>query len=301
MASIRKLSSEGKWRSAVEKSFAAISKAPSYLPLQTEIADILIQQGQIQEAINKLSLIARLSNLRGESQQAVQMYHRITHIAPLDITYRKELIDLLISQSRTDDAIEQYMQLADVYYHLAELDLSRQTYSFAFQIAQQQTTIKPWAAEILYKMVDIDMQRLDWRKAVLIYEQLCNIDPNDIQAKMQYVNLNFNLGNEKGALQTVKDFITELESSGRRETAINFLEDIVEFQPDRFKLRKKLADLYVRSGNIVKAVEVLDFIANELLDAGNQTSAVSIIQAIIALEPPNVKEYQEALNQLLGK
>ena len=45
--------------------------------------------------------------------------------------------DRLIAQGKTDDAISQYMDMAETYYRLADLDMSRETYANALRLSQR--------------------------------------------------------------------------------------------------------------------------------------------------------------------
>jgi hypothetical protein len=65
-------------------------------------------------------------------------------------------------------------------------------------------------------------------------------------------------------------------------------------------IHKRLADVFVRNGNITEAVEQLDIIADALMVAGNRNGAMTMLNAIIAFNPPNVNEYRSALAKMRG-
>ncbi|HSV86074.1 MAG TPA: hypothetical protein VLH85_05835 [Levilinea sp.] len=64
------------------------------------------------------------------------------------------------------------------------------------------------------------------------------------------------------------------------------------------ELNKRLADLYMRGGQVLQAVEHLDMIAGSLLNAGNREGAAAMLKAIIALKPVHVNEYRLELERL---
>ena len=140
LAHIRKLTNEQKFRSAMEEAYRTLQEAPTYLPLHVQIGDILFREGHTQAAIDKYILIARLYALRGEASQAIHLLINLTKAMPMDISIRTRLIDLLKDQGRNDDAIEQYIELANIHYHQAELDLARKHYANALQFAQSAST-----------------------------------------------------------------------------------------------------------------------------------------------------------------
>lgn len=298
MTRIRELVRQKKYRSAMEEAYSALQFAPSYLPLHVQMGEILVQQGRSQDAVNKFLLVVELYNLRGETAQAVRLLKRAIKLVPLDLGLRSRLIELLKSSSQFDEAVEQYVELANVHYQLAELDAARQTYMAALHLAQKAPMDRAWNVQILYKIADIDMQRLNWRQAIRVFEQIRTLEPEDIKARTHLVELNFRLGQDAAALAEVDGFVALLENSGKPEKAVDFLKKLMDEQPDRVDLRKRLADLYIRHRQVSEAVEQLDWIANRLVEVKNMRGAANVLQAIIELNPPNVNTYREALQKL---
>ncbi|RME86784.1 MAG: tetratricopeptide repeat protein, partial [Anaerolineae bacterium] len=122
---IHQLARAGHIRSAMDEAFQAISHAPTYLPLHTLIGDLLLQDNRTQDAITKFFVVAQAYSVRGEANQAIKLLRRVIQLAPMDLTARTRLIDLLIARGQVDDAIAEYLDLADIYYRLAELDMAR--------------------------------------------------------------------------------------------------------------------------------------------------------------------------------
>ncbi len=295
---VRALVDQRKYRTAMEEVYNAVQVSPTYLPLHIQIGDILLRNGQTQEAVTKFMLVAELYSLRGEAAQAMRLLARVVQMAPMELKVRSKLIDLLVAQGHLEEAIRQYMDLAMVYYHLAELNMARQTYASALRLAQQAKVDPSYTVELLYKVADIDLQRLDLRQAVRVFEQIRTMEPEDMRARRSIIDLYFRLGQGVAALSEVDGFTALLEHSGQRNTAIEFLGDLTNERPESMELNKRLADLYVRNGQILLAVERLDMIADSLLNAGNREAAMAMLKAIIALKPVNVRDYQVALQKL---
>jgi len=219
-------------------------------------------------------------------------------MAPMDLTVRSRLIEILSAQNQIDDAIQQYNELADIYYHLTELDMARQTYAAALRLVQKSHNYRKWAIQILYKVADIDLQRLDLRQAMRIFEQIRTLEPEDVDARVNLITLNYRQGQDAAGLAEAEGFATLLENSGKRPKAIDFLGAIIAELPEHYELRKRLADAYVRDGQVIGAVEQLDIIADARLEEGNHDEAVAIMEMIINLNPPNVDDYRRALVQM---
>ena len=298
VARVRELALRGLVDTAMEEAFFALQFAPTYLPIHVQIGELLLQDNHAEEAVRKFMTISELYSARGETNRAARMLKRILQISPMDLVVHERLINLLIGQNKVEESLEEYMELADIYYRLAELEKARQTYMTALKTAQQSKNSRTWGVEILLKVADIDMQRLNLRQAARIFEQIRVIQPDDPVIRSQLVLLNFRLGQDAVALSEVDSFNGLLESAGRRGQAIDFLHDLLVEQGGNLDLRRRLADLYAREGRTAEAVAQLDAVAEAYMDTGKTLEAINMMETIIALRPPNVNDYKTALEEL---
>ena len=298
LAHIRILASQNKLTSAMEEAYHALQYAPTYLPLHIQIGDLLLKEGHPQDAVDKFLLVAELYTLRGESSQAIRLYDRIIEFAPMDLSVRSRLIELLLTQGKTELAVQQYIKLADIHYQLAELDNARQSYASALRIAQQSRGNRAVVIQILYKIADIDMQRIDWRNALRVFEQIRTLEPEDIHSRARLVDINYRMGQEMAALNEVDAFLSTMENGNKRAMAIEFLNDVLTEQPEAANIHKRLAEVYQRDGNNFKAIEQWDVMSNLLLAHGDSAGAATILQTILELNPPNAVDYLRRIQQL---
>ncbi len=298
MARVRQLATEGKVRTALEEAMYAIQQSPSYLPLHVLVGELMLQEDHMAEAINKFQVVTRLYNVRGETNRAVRMLKRISQINPTDLAIRQQIIDLLVAQDKIEDALLEYTDLADLFYRLAELDKARQTYLDALKVAQKSKDNRTWGVNVLMKVADIDLQRLNLRQALRIFEQIRTIQPDLPQVRAQLVTLNFRLGQEQPAMKELDDYVNTLESAGRRKEAIDFVNDLLIDQGSRLDVRRRLADLMIRNGQVEEAVAQLDTVADGLLNEGKHLEAINMIELIISLKPANVEDYKQALDDM---
>ncbi len=301
LGTIYQLANSGHLRSAMEESFYAIQYAPTYLPLHTYMGELLVKQGLVQDAIAKLLAVARTYNTRGETHRAVDVYRRIIDFAPMDLSARSLLIDQLVSMGQATDAITEYIELADVYYSQADLEMTRKTYSDALRLVQTSRLDRSWRIQVLHRMADIDLQSLDWRQALRIFEQIRTLEPNDEKARSNLIELNFRLGQEHNALAELDDFLRYLASTGQRHKAQDFLEKLVNESPERISIRRRLAEFYRQTGMRKQAIEALDAIGEALLESGDRVAAAKVIEEILSLEPANAVDYQNLLATLRQK
>lgn len=301
LATINRLTTEGRWRSAIDEAYWAIQHAPTYLPLHLYVAEMLVHLGYLDEAITKLEVVARTYSVRGEPQQAVAMLQRVIDLAPMDITVRTRMIDQLIAIRDLPSALHEYMNLANVHFSRAELDLARQTYTDALRLTQMAGVDPIWKVKILHQMADIDLQSLDWRQALRVYEQLRTLKPEDEKARLNLTSLYIRLGQLGQALAELDNYIAYLVEKKQINRAFAFLESLVDERPDIVPIRHRLAEFYRQTGRIDQALQQYDEIAGRLIDTEDNAGAIKVIHTILKLNPPNAAEYKNILEQLLSE
>lgn len=295
---VRALARAGHLRTAMDEAFGSFKYAPTYLPLHTLIGDLLIQEGRTQDAITKYTVVAEAYSVRGEATQAVNLLRRIVQVAPMDLAVRTRLIGQLAARGLVDEAVSEYINLADIYYRLAELDMARKTFTTALHLAQQGGANHTRSVKIMRRMADIDMQRMDWRQALRIFEQIRTLEPDDITVRKSLIDLNIRLTQLPQATTELDGFLEHLQSSGRRGEAIPFLEELVSEDPKQGLLRRALAEEYRQAKRIPEAVAQLDALGAHLLTAGDREGAIQTIETIISMNPPNMEAHKTLLAKL---
>ncbi len=295
---VRSLARAGFVRSAMDEAFESFKYAPTYLPLHTLIGDLLIQEGRTQDAIAKYTVVAEAYSVRGEATQAVSLLRRIVQVAPMDLAVRTRLIDQLAARGMVDEAIGEYIELADIYYHLAELEMARKTYTTALRLAQQGGANRAWSVKLMRRMADIDMQRLDWRQALRIFEQLRTLEPGDTSVRKSLVELYIRLAQFPQANAELEGFLAHLQNAGRRGEAIPMLEELVNEDPRQSLLRRVLAEEYRHAERVPDSVAQLDALADILLKMGDREGAIQTIESILAMNPPHLEVYKTLLDKM---
>ena len=298
---INQFARSGYMRSAMEEAFLALQFAPTYLPLHTYMGELLLKQDHMPEAIQKFGTIAQTYRARGESLNAIQILQRIIKAAPMDLAARMQLILLLEERGRFNEAIQEKVKLADVYYNLADLTRARDVYLDAYQLAQKSGLNREVSVNILHYMADIELQSLNWKQAIQIYEQIRTTDPDNYQATEKLIELKLRLGQNKDVESELDEYLSIMEFSGDGQKVQSYLEKLAEEYPDRTYLRRKKAELYQQKGQAEEAIRELDAIGEVLLNAGDNEGAIQVIEAILELDPPNKADYQELISQLQAK
>jgi tetratricopeptide (TPR) repeat protein len=283
---------------ALEEAMLAMDYVPSYLGLHFRMAEILIQRGNTPAGMTKLRTIARTHKVRGEVPQSTQIFKRIIRHSPIDISARKQLIQLLAQQDRVQEALEQYIELADLYRQMAEIDNARIALQEALALTQRSAVDRDWHVRLLNRIGDLDLSHLDWREALRAFEEICEIDPQNENARLQVIDLNLRLGQEKQAGKALDRQLENLVQSEQSKEALSLLEDLAREYPGKQILHSRLARAYRAAGRTADAIAQYDALGEIQLDAGQMNEAARTIETIISLDPPNREGYQELLRNI---
>jgi predicted Zn-dependent protease len=224
-------------------------------------------------------------------------YEKVIELTPLDVKAYTKLIDLLKQHGRIDDAIRYLIALGETHYQLAKVDKARETYQEALKLAPRGTdpTLK---VKLLRAMADVDMQRFDWRRALVTYKELRELDPDDERTAITLVDLYYKVDQPNNAVSELDKYLIQLVRKGRGAKLVGILEDMIRQRPADANLVDRLYRLYIQQKRVKDAVNLLDRLGELQLEAGDTPGAIRTIERIVSLKPANMASYQQLLGQL---
>lgn len=284
---------------AMEEAYHVLQREPDYLAAHIRIGEILVQMGRVNQAIEKYNTIAEIYLARGNKARAFEILNEVVKVAPMDIRLRQNLIELLEEEGREAEILEQYISMGDAYLDLADISNARMTYNQAMQIAKRmEEGSEDKVIEILHKLADIDMSRLEMRSAVRSYEEIRRIAPTDVRARKNLIDLNYRL-NDIGRATRELDELLQLFARQKRGAAIlELLEEWVERRPNDEALRSRLGVVYQQIKRHNEALEQFIALLELQLQSGNHDSACKTIRRIMALKPADAQQYVDLFKQL---
>lgn len=285
---------------AMDEAHRAVELSPTYLPVHVRMAEIMMRESRLRMAISKYNTVAKTYMVRGENDRAASILGEVLEMAPLDISIRTSLIELLEAEERWDEALDQYVDLADTYHQLGDFDMSRNTYTLAEKVASRIQASPEKAVRIKHRIADIDQMRLDIRKAQRTYEEIIQIAPDDERARRMLIDLNYRQGNQVEALKKLDGLLSLYAKQKQANRITQLLEELVTLYPNDTGLRSRLAAIYRQVGRKADAVSQLDALGELQLEAGLHDDAANTIRQIIALNPPGLDDYKRLLGQLGG-
>jgi tetratricopeptide (TPR) repeat protein len=295
------LAAEGHYGAAMEKAFFALKSAPTFLPLHVTIGDLLVEQNKISGAVTKYLAVADVYTVQGKTERALAMLQKVIDLQPMNIEIRQRHIDLLEEYGKKEEAIMEYINLADVFFPLAELDSARSAYAKALSLAKTIPDEGGWRIKLLQRLADLDIQRLDWEAAINTFMEISEISPQNQKASISVVDLNYRLGKIPAAEKEIDRFVGQFDPASQASNIKDYLETLKNEVSGEDHVIRQLASFYKSLGQIEEAITELDGLGDMLLGEGRKEDAVAVIQEIISLEPPNVSDYEKLLEQLKSK
>jgi tetratricopeptide (TPR) repeat protein len=283
---------------AMDEAHDAMKVAPYYLPIHVRMAEIMMREGRPRQAITKYNVVAHAYMAREEYDRAASILIEVVESAPLDIEVRQSLIALLEDQERMDDALVHYIALGRAYGQLGDFDSARDTLHIAERIARRIEAPASRLIAIKYQQAEMEQVRMDTRRAVRIYEEIIDLDPNEERAYRLLVESQFGQGNNVEAVK-VLDRLLGLYAK-RRDVGrmVQVLEYFVRQNGRDPALRSRLAAIYQQTQRKADAITQLDALGEIQLAAGLRDDARNTIKRIIMLNPDNVNDYKRLLMQL---
>ena len=284
--------------SAIEEVYRAIEVSASYLPAHIQMAELLTLQKKLPQAAEKLKVIGHTFQVRGDTEGAIGAFTKATRVLPQDLDLRQSLIELLGRENRQAEIATQYVGMGYACYRMARLEDARRYYIEGLKISQQTQVEPELKTNLLSHLGDLEMQRLDWKRALPVWLELSRMQPENSHAAKNIVKSLLNLNEVSKGLKQLDQLLVKLIQAKKGREVLQMLEDLVADRPNEPGLVDRLSRLYVRTNQKPKAIALLDRLGESLLDQGKHKSAAKVIQKILSLDPPDPDGYRQLLTQI---
>ena len=288
----------GLYNAAMEEAYRIIQLTPDYLPAHMQLGTLLARQKRTEAAVQKYVTVGDAFRSRGDISNAINAYERVVDISPLDVSIRSRIIDLSRSHGQIDRALTHFLALGEAYYQLAQLERARDAYQDGLKLTPRGSEQEEWRDRFLRQIGDIDMQRLDWPRALVAFRELWDADPTDERTTITLIDLYYKVGQAINARRTLDKYLIALIKSGRGAKVVGILEDMVRQHPQDQGLLERLARLYTQQQRKLEAIAILDRLGEEQINQGQNDKAIATIERILALKPAEADSYRQLLTQL---
>ncbi|MBI3287231.1 MAG: tetratricopeptide repeat protein [Chloroflexi bacterium] len=281
---------------ALEEIYRAIERAPDCLPLHLALAETLARQGRVEQAMEKLVVVANTFVTRGDGLRALGAYRRAAALAGWEASTARALLEFIVSREGEGVVLPVGLILTDAYRQRGwgeeALDLARWGVSRA--------SSEPWSSRYLAKLGELYRELGQWEEAVRVYRDLKALDSSAEGPRQTLIDLYTRLEWAEEARREWEELLGVYRERGEAERALSWLEGAVAAQPQDIPLRAALAEAYLEANRKEEGSQTLDALGEMQLVAGRQQEAIATIRRIIGLRPHNVDQYRKLLKQLGG-
>ncbi len=283
---------------AMEEAYHVIEKEPDYLAVHLRVGSILVHMNQLDSAMIKYRQIGETYLARDNPLRAREVLQEAIRMAPMDVGLRQDLIEMLEQDEEWDEILDQYVQLGITYMDLGDASNARMTFNQAVQIGQRVGADTARIVDILYRLADLEMSRVELRPAMRAYENIRSIEPTNEKARTMLIDLNYRLGDPVGAMREM-DRLLQIYAQQRNGRAIlELLDGWIKQRPSDEALRTRLAAVYQQINRPDMALKEYHSILELQLNQRKHAEACQTIKRILSLRPSNAEKYMSLAQQL---
>ncbi|MCI0712195.1 MAG: tetratricopeptide repeat protein, partial [Chloroflexi bacterium] len=258
---------------AIEESYYILEREPDYIAAHMRVGQILVHLNRVNQAIEKYNHIAKAYLARGNKTRAGEVLSEIIKVAPMDISVRINLIELLEEDEQWEQVLPEYVYLGDAYMDLADTSNARVAYEGAIVLARRLNAPPAAVAEIMHKLVDIDRMRLDLRGALKTAEQIKQMLPEDHKSREMLIDIHYRLGNPMSATKELDGLLQIFAAKRDGKAILDTLQKAARERPDDEAVRSRLAAIYHQIKRNDAALEQYNILLNLQLNNGRHGDA----------------------------
>ena len=311
---------------AMYKKIAKLS--PGNIEVFEKLADLYAQQGLMNDARQNFQMVADIYMKEGNSQQALEIYSKISEIDPDNLKIRLTLADLYLKEEKHKEALKEYRVIGEALAKKGMVEESIRVFEKALALdANNIDIIKGLSAtyaelgehekglsfleEHARKFPDdLDVQTLlaenikgagKIEEAEEAFKKILEKDPGKLDAVVHLFKLALERKNADEAYRYSLRLIAPLQQSNRLEQAVSYLEELLKVDPVHIESLEKLAELHDGLGSNEKVrCSVLTRLAEAYAEGGKFEDAAAILEKVIDLEPDNA-QHKDKLNFVRSK
>ncbi|OQY92781.1 MAG: hypothetical protein B6D41_08060 [Chloroflexi bacterium UTCFX4] len=287
---------EQKIYAASDLAYQTLELAPNYLPAHVQIAEITVAAGRIADALVKYDVLAETAAVRRDLPKAIAFYRQALNLGGNDVTRRAKLINVLVQNGQLTEALDEYesvgMGLAAEGHYQKAADKYNEGLTIAARAGMSNQAVVPLKRQLA--LTHLKLREYD--KARSLFDELYRADPEDDETRYYLVDLYLRRGENAEGERALNELLARHRNTPENVQAT--LVSLAESFPDNVMLHRELARFYTQQGQNDQALQILDDLGDRLLNGGRSAEAITVVQDIIALNPPQVAEYRKLLLEL---
>jgi tetratricopeptide (TPR) repeat protein len=255
-----------------------------------------------------LSHFVRLSMTTGNTDNAKQALIKLSEVEPSNFIYKKQLGTIYMKEGLHDKAWKELQPYIDETIEQGQWDESLElleNFKDTDPVEVKRRLINVYkgkkgkddtqsAIRELKELADICESKNLNAEALKLCKEVIELNPDDEDVLFKIKDLEKKLGIEepvsKMSLEgkSADEVLSEINrffSEGRVEEAVSLLKGLTEKEPDNLSYHEKLKNLYIETGEKIKAVDECIVIAKLHDNSGNLSGKNSVLAEAIKLNP----------------
>lgn len=286
---------QGKHYASSDLAYQAIELAPYYLPTHVQIAEIAVAAGQVAEAQSKFDALAATAEVRHDLPKAISFYRRALKLSP-DLTRRSKLINVLVQGGQVTDALSEYGEVGRALEAQGQFQKAADKYQEALALARRVGVAERAVAGLNEQLGEVYSKLGEWNQAIALFQELKRVVPYTERALIQLVALYAQTGRVQESQRELDELLTRY--ADQPEKSLAGLNRLTTIFPNQVFIYRRLAQQLAATNQLDKAIETLDELGDRLLTEARVEDAVQVIQDLITLNPPQVDQYKNLLQEL---
>ena len=240
------------------KSIALYKKVSRMVPENFEyaekLADLFQNQGFLSESRSEYLQLAKKYTSEDRSKDAIRVYHKLLELNREDLDSRSALVDLYENEGKTEQAIEELNELA-------EIKMSEGKHAEAKPLLDRARNLREDHPRTLSNLIDVLKIEKKDKEALSIVKNILEKDEDNIKALKIYGNL----------LYAEKDF----------KKAEEIFTRILSLRPSENNVRVRLGKIYIHEEKINEAFALFEPIVDSFTQKKKGDKAISLLGLIV--------------------
>lgn len=296
---------------------------PNYMEAYQKLADLYSQQGLVMEAKSQYQTVAEHYLKGGQLDRTREIFEKLLKLAPDDLKTRLALAELCVREKKIDQAVQQYLGVAQ------ELD-RRDMLKESVRIYQTALKLQPANRDILGRLVRVLSQQGEHDQVIelvkgqagakhdpglmallaqaylgkdrvgeakKLLEEAARIDSEAVEIRIALGRLQLKQGEIAQAFRSLSEASGRLEKDGKFNEACHLWEEFVRHERDHIEALGRLEDLYRKSEHPAKADATASELAERLIQKGRGEEARKVLERLVVSDAGNPR-HRERLESL---
>ncbi len=250
--------------------------------------------------MDKSKVIAKAQKYiqKGQIDRAIAEYEKAVKADQKDVVIRLRLGDLYAKAGRRDEAIKEYMEVADAHARSGFTPKAIAVYKQILKLNEDLREVHLRLADLYRKQgllaeamyhYSIVIKALEEEgnltEALPILKRLAESDPENLSLRLRLIKMNYELGNMDGAVEQIRETGASLMKKGEMERLELFCKRLIENGIVTEEVYRRLIDVYSRRGDTEALLNTYRELLHFLKDRGEDEKVRQVCAEILQVSP----------------